>query len=61
MGSSAVFWKVGWGLPINFPEHILLMSEEHSSFVAPVVLLERVHNISQIYKETVKLFLLVIL
>ena len=31
------------------------MSEDHSSFVAPAGLLERVRNISQIYKQTVKL------
>jgi hypothetical protein len=31
------------------------MSEEHSNFVAPAGLLERVRNISQIYKQTVKL------
>jgi hypothetical protein len=31
------------------------MSEESSSFVAPAGLLERVRNISQIYKQTVKL------
>ena len=30
------------------------MSEETSSFVAPAGLLERVRNISQIYKQTVK-------
>ena len=32
------------------------MSEE-SSFVAPAGLLERVRNINQIYKQTVKLYL----
>ncbi len=31
------------------------MSEESSSFVAPAGLLERVRNINQIYKQTVKL------
>ena len=31
------------------------MSEESSSFVAPAGLLERVRNITQIYKQTVKL------
>ncbi len=32
------------------------MSEESSSFVAPAGLLERVRNINQIYKQTVKLY-----
>ena len=31
------------------------MSEESSSFVAPAGLLERVRNINQIYKQTVRL------
>ncbi len=35
--------------------YIYIMSEEHSSFVAPAGLLDRVRNILRIYKQTVKL------